>query len=108
MFLDFDPQDGIAVGREWEQELYAQLHAADAVVFVASHASVASQWCFAELALARSARKPIFPVAIEAGVRMSLLGDRQWLELTNGQAADGRLERALRARFDPRDALGWD
>lgn len=39
MFLDFDPDDGIAVGREWEQELYAQLHAADAVVFVGSRAS---------------------------------------------------------------------
>ena len=108
MFLDFDPEDGIAVGREWEQELYAQLHAADAVVFVASRASVASQWCFAELALARSARMPIFPVAIETGVRMSLLGDRQWLELTDDEAAADRLERALRAQFDPRDAMSWD
>jgi WD40 repeat protein len=108
MFLDFDPEVGIAVGREWEQELYRQLHAADAVVFVASRASVSSQWCFAELTLARSARKPIFPVAIEAGVRMSLLEDRQWLELTDGEAAVGRLERALREQFDPRDALGWD
>src|SRR4051812_31676898 len=107
MFLDFDPEHGIALGRAWEQELYAQLSAADAVVFVASRASVSSRWCFAELALARSARKPIFPVAIEAGVRMSLLEDRQWLEL-DGEAADSRLERALRDRFHPRDALSWD
>ena len=54
LFLDFDPERGIPAGRHWERELYAQLRRCDAVVFLASAASVASQWCFAELCLARS------------------------------------------------------
>ena len=74
LFLDFDPEDGMAVGREWERELYRQLRAADAVVFVASRASVASRWCFAELTLARSARKPIFPGGDRAGRADELAG----------------------------------
>jgi TIR domain len=54
LFLDFDPVDGIPAGCAWESELYVQLRKADGVVFLASAASVASQWCFAEMSMARS------------------------------------------------------
>jgi TIR domain/AAA ATPase domain len=108
LFLHFDPEDGVAVGQEWERELYRQLRVADAVLYVGSQASAASRWCFAELALARSANKPIFPLAIEQGARMPLLEDRQWLDVTDGEAAFERLRRALRERFDPHAVFSWD
>ena len=41
LFLDFDPVDGIAGGRKWEKEVYARLRQADAIVFIASRASLA-------------------------------------------------------------------
>ena len=65
MFLDFDPAQGIPPGRNWERELYIQLRKTDGVIFLASAASVASYWCFAEVALARSLGKPIFPLRLE-------------------------------------------
>ena len=67
LFLDFDPALGIPAGRNWERELYARLRSADAVVFLASPASVASSWCFAEVSLARSLGRPVFPLRLEAG-----------------------------------------
>src|SRR5918999_2461403 len=65
LFIDFDPEQGIPAGRNWERELYAQLRQTDAVIFLASAASVASRWCFAEVSLARSLKKPIFPLRLE-------------------------------------------
>ena len=52
LFLDFDPADGIPAGRNWKRELFAQLRKADGVIFMASAASVASQWCITEVGLA--------------------------------------------------------
>ena len=43
LFVDFDPRQGIPAGRSWERELYAQLRRTDAVIFLASEASVASR-----------------------------------------------------------------
>ena len=54
LFLDFDPEQGIPAGRNWEEELYVQLRRADAVVFLASPDSVASKWCAVEVSLSRS------------------------------------------------------
>src|SRR5215213_10158969 len=81
LFVDFDPEQGIPAGRDWERELYAQLRATDAVVFLASEASVASRWCFAEISLARSLRRPVFPLRLQAGVELPLLADVQWTDL---------------------------
>src|SRR3712207_8400995 len=44
LFVDFDPEHGIPAGRTWEQELYSALRRTDAVVFLASEASVRSPW----------------------------------------------------------------
>src|SRR5215207_1179200 len=84
LFLDFDPVDGIPAGRAWESELYGQLRKADGVVFMASAGSVASPWCFAEISMTRSLGKPVFPVRLEAGVRLGLLSDVQWIDLSEG------------------------
>src|SRR4051795_8487238 len=81
LFVDFDPEQGIPSGRSWERELYAQLRRTDAVVFLASAASVASQWCAIEIGLARSLGRPVFPVRLQPGVKFPLLADVQWVEL---------------------------
>jgi hypothetical protein len=106
LFLDFDPADGIPAGRDWERELYAQLRKADGVIFLASAASVASQWCFAEITLARSLGKPVFPLRLEAGVRLGLLDGVQWIDLSGGETAFARLWAGLRrAGLDPANAF---
>ena len=79
LFIDFDPDQGTSAGRSWERELYAQLRKTDALIFLASAASVASRWCFAELSLARSLGKPVFPLLLEDGARLALLDDVQWV-----------------------------
>src|ERR671926_898455 len=83
LFVDFDPDQGIPAGRSWERELYGQLRRADAVIFLASEASVASRWCFAELSLARSLGRPVFPVRLQPDVMLPLLADVQWIDLTD-------------------------
>jgi len=109
LFIDFDPENGIPAGRQWERELYSQLRRTDAVVFLASPAAVASKWCFAELSLARSLGRPVFPVRLEPGVSLALLSDVQWIDLRDGDAALTRLLAGLRAAgLDPADAFGWD
>jgi hypothetical protein len=109
LFLDFDPVDGIPAGRAWESELYVQLRKADGVVFLASVVSVVSRWCFAEISLARSLGKPVFPLRLEAGVRLGLLSDVQWIDLSEGETAFSRLFAGLRrAGLDPTDSFAWD
>jgi len=42
LFLDFDPALGIPAGRNWEQELYRQLRACQAVIVLCSEHSMES------------------------------------------------------------------
>src|SRR3954454_17774858 len=95
LFVDFDPEQGIPAGRSWERELYAQLRRTDAVIFLASQASVASRWCSIELGLARSLGRPMFPVRLQRGVALPLLADVQWTDLTDLEDAEAGLERLL-------------
>src|SRR3954468_11969074 len=102
LFVDFDPEQGIPAGRNWERELYAQLRRTDAVIFLVSEASVASRWCFAELSLARSLGRPVFPLRLQPGVELPLLTDVQWTDLTDAEAGLARLLAGLRsAGLDP-------
>src|SRR6266550_9635162 len=87
LFVDFDPENGIPPGRNWERELYMQVRKADAIVFLSTRASVASHWCFAEIALARLLDKPVFPLIVEPGPRHPLLGDTQQIDLRLGAEA---------------------
>ena len=106
LFLDFDPAQGIPAGHNWERELYVQLRKTDAVIFLASAASVASRWCFLEVGLARSLGKPIFPLRLEGGARLKLLEDAQWVDLAEGEWAYARLWEGLRrAGVDPADSF---
>jgi hypothetical protein len=109
LFVDFDPEQGIPAGRSWERELYGQLRRTDAVIFLASEASVASRWCFAELSLARSLGRPVFPVRLQPGVALPLLADVQWTDLTDPEPGIIRLLAGLRsAGLDPADSFAWD
>jgi hypothetical protein len=110
LFVDFDPQDGIPAGRNWEQELYAQLRKADGVVFLASPASVKSPWCLVEVSLARSIGKPVIPILVAGTDRLSLLQDVQWIDVTS--ANDTSFERLFtgldRSGLDPWDSFSWN
>jgi WD40 repeat protein len=109
LFLDFDPAYGIPAGRDWKRELFAELRKADGVIFMASAASVASQWCITEVGLAQSLGKPVFPLRLEAGVRLGPINDVQWIDLSEGETAFARLLVGLRrAGLDPADSFAWD
>src|SRR4051812_19609693 len=109
LFIDFNPDQGIPAGRNWERELYAQLRKTDAVVFLASEASVASRWCFAELSLARSLGRPVFPLRLQPGVMLPLLAEVQWTDLTDAEEGIARLLAGLRsAGLDPADSFSWN
>jgi WD40 repeat protein len=109
VFLDFDPSDGIPLGRRWEAELYSQLRRTDGVVFLASAISVHSKWCFAEICLARSMGRPVFPLRLDAAAALEVIQDVQWTDLTAGEAGFVQLRNALRvAGLDPDDSFSWD
>jgi WD40 repeat protein len=111
LFVDFDPEQGIPAGRNWERELYSQVRRADAVLFLSSPAAVRSRWCFAEVALARLLGKPVFPIVIVPGPRHPLLTDVQEIDLTHrGDAAlDAQLMEGLRhVGLDPDAMFPWD
>src|SRR4051794_39063230 len=76
IFHDVDPERGIASGAAWEQTLWREVHRADAVVFVSSPDAAGSPWCIAELAVARAAGRPVFPVLLN-GTLPPLLSDTQ-------------------------------
>lgn len=111
MFLDFDPQDGIAAGREWEQELYRQLRDCQAVLVLCSESSMASPWCFAEIAYAKALGKNLFPAKIGACAINPILTSRQLLDFT-GELAHPAYERLLRglkkAGLDPANEFEWE
>src|SRR3954469_15510439 len=109
LFVDFDPEQGIPAGRNWERELYAQLRKTDAVVFLGSEASVASSWCLLEVGLARSLGRPVFPLRLQPGIGLPLLADVQWTDLGDAESGLARLVAGLRsAGLDPADSFAWD
>ncbi|MGH3975679.1 MAG: toll/interleukin-1 receptor domain-containing protein, partial [Pseudonocardiaceae bacterium] len=82
VFLAQDLRDGIAVGEEWEQRLHDEPRLADAVVCIVTSASLASRWCTAEVAIARSRGSRILPVKAEPDVADTLLTSVQHADLT--------------------------
>ena len=65
IFLDLDPQRGIAAGERWERKLHEAASRCEAVLFLVSKAWLASVWCRKELNLAHSLNKRLFGVLIE-------------------------------------------
>ena len=52
-FLDFDVEDGIKAGAEWEMKIYASMNAAQVVIAIVSKDWLASDWCISEGRMAR-------------------------------------------------------
>ncbi|HUP43810.1 MAG TPA: toll/interleukin-1 receptor domain-containing protein, partial [Thermoanaerobaculia bacterium] len=110
VFLDFDPECGIPAGRDWEQELYRQLRACQAVIVLCSEHTMASHWCFAEITHAKALGKQVFPVKVAPCEIEPILTSRQILDLTRDpEDAYRRLWAGLKAAgLDPADAFDWD
>jgi formylglycine-generating enzyme required for sulfatase activity len=65
LFLDLDPERGVAPGDRWERALNEAASRCEAVLFLVSRAWLASRWCMNELNLARRLNKRLFGVLIE-------------------------------------------
>ncbi|MGQ0779318.1 MAG: toll/interleukin-1 receptor domain-containing protein [Pseudonocardiales bacterium] len=87
VFLAPDLRDGVALGEEWERRLYAELRRADAMVCVVTSAFLGSQWCTAEVAIARSRGIRLLPLHAEPGVASPLLASVQHSDLTGDPVA---------------------
>ena len=89
VFLDLDPETGIQAGVSWERTLYTKLRACRAVVALCSDSYLASQWCFAEIALARMEGKELFVLQIDPwseNTNMpSILTEEQFIDLRTNQ-----------------------
>ena len=102
-FLDRDLYDGIRVGEQWERRLHERLRWADAMVCVLTSAYVASVWCTAELAVARSRGSRVLPVRAEAAVDHPLVKSLQHVDMTR-DAPEVRVKLAAELRSCCADA----
>ena len=89
IFLDLDPQRGIAAGERWERALNQAANRCEAVLFLISKAWLASAWCRKELNLAHHLNKPLFGVLIEdrpvSELPEDLTGTWQIVHLASGR-----------------------
>jgi hypothetical protein len=112
LFLDFDPERGIPVGRSWRETLYEKLQLCRAVIVICSAAYGQSQWCLAELGVAMASGKLVLPVRIDASAPLRLLTETQRTPLvpidldTIGLEGWQRLERGL-AALSWQERLAW-
>ncbi len=109
LFLDSDADSGIQAGEPWEKALYSHLKRCDALVVICSPRLNESKWCFAEIAYAKLAEKPVFPFYIEACTIDAPIQDLQAVSLhAEGAAAYQRLFRALDQQdLGPMSRLEW-
>ncbi len=97
VFVNFDPVDGIPPGRNWERELYVALRRSDAVVAIDSTGWRTSQWCFAEIALARSLGKAV--IVVRAGDAQATTGAAQLVSDAQHISITGFTETSLEPLF---------
>src|SRR4051795_11686327 len=107
VFLDFDPTGGLVPGQAWRDQLFENLDACDAVVFITTPKSNASQWCHSELALTRWLRKPILALLVDGCPPHPLTEDLQGLHVTSGELDRERVRSALVALGLDQEAR-WD
>jgi formylglycine-generating enzyme required for sulfatase activity len=112
LFLDFDPEQGIPVGRSWRETLYEKLQLCRAVIVICSAAYGQSQWCLAELGVAMASGKLVLPVRIDESPPLRLLNETQRTPLVaidldpTGLEGWQRLERGL-AALSWQERLDW-
>ena len=110
VFLDHDARKGITAGVDWENELYRELRACQAMIVVCSKDTMSSNWCFAEITHAKSKGIEVFPIKIDDCTFYSILGSRHGIDWTlDAEDAWKRLQRGLlRAGIDPSNSFPWD
>jgi len=89
VFLDVDPQRGIAAGERWERALNNAASRCEAVLYLVSRAWLGSGWCRKEFHLAHRLNKRLFGVLIEdlpvAELPEELTGTWQLVRLAAGR-----------------------
>gem|GEM_PF-425918 len=89
VFLDLDPEKGIAAGERWERALNNAASRCEAVLCLVSRAWLNSRWCHKELTLAQKLNKRLFGVLIDrltpSDVPADLSGTWQLVDLASGQ-----------------------
>jgi TIR domain len=89
VFLDLDPERGIAAGDRWERALIEAASRCEAVLFLVSRAWVDSYWCLKEFMLAHRLNKRMFGVLIESlepdDLPRDLSGSWQLVDLASGR-----------------------
>jgi WD40 repeat protein len=100
VFLDLD---GLLLGEDWKQRLYAELHAADAVVCLISPASLDSNWCAVEIGAAGLLGCLLLPLRIARSEPHPLIGEVQFADY---QADPKKAQRMLIDRLRRLDEQG--
>ena len=89
IFLDLDPNRGIAAGERWERRLNEAANRCEAVLYLVSKAWIASVWCRKEFNLAHRLNKRLFGVLIEDltpdEIPKDLTGEWQIVRLASGR-----------------------
>src|ERR1700730_8543864 len=89
VFLDLDPQRGIAAGDRWERSLNQAALRCEAVLFLVSRAWLSSDWCLKEFNLAHRLNKRLFGLLIEdipiGDLPATLTGTWQLVPLASGR-----------------------
>ena len=82
-FLDFDKDNGIPPGADWERTLYREIERSQAILILLSANWSASKWCDREFTCARYLGKPIFQVmeTADGGPGQSPAPDLQVIDL---------------------------
>ncbi len=89
VFLDLDPERGIAAGSRWERTLNQAALRCEAVLFLVSRSWLASDWCRKEFNLAHRLNKRLFGLLIEdipiGDLPATLAGTWQLVPLSSGR-----------------------
>jgi WD40 repeat protein len=90
VFLDLDPERGIAAGQRWERALHDAASRCEAIIFLVSANWLGSGWCTKEYALARGLNKKLFAALIDptrtiGSLPEELTGVWQLVDLVHGQ-----------------------
>ena len=88
VFLDVDPDRGIAAGERWERALNEAASRCEAVLFLVSRDWLASGWCLKEFNLAHKLNKRLFGLLVEdipvADLPVNLTSTWQLVRLCSG------------------------
>ncbi|MDR5728888.1 MAG: SUMF1/EgtB/PvdO family nonheme iron enzyme [Terriglobia bacterium] len=109
IFLDLDPNKGLATGQLWQEELRKAGENCAAVILLISPNWIASTWCQTEFLLAEQFGKRIFPVLIAPTprdtIRPDLRDKYQIGDISNSDVEKDGLDRLAfglrRAGLDP-------